>query len=118
MDAAAEWAVDMELAAVVGLEASVRPKTLFKKRWGGREGRRKEGREGRREGGGGRKERKERKEQQAQNGVRAPTTTNQDSVALPASPGNVTFNLSVWNFLISSSEVIYSIDPRPSLTGR
>lgn len=62
MDAAAEWAVDMELAAVVGLEASVRPKTLFKKRWGGREGRRTEGREGGTERRRGREEGKERKE--------------------------------------------------------
>lgn len=52
MDTAAEWEVDMELATMVGLEASVRPKTLFKKRWGGREGGR----------GGGREEGKERKE--------------------------------------------------------
>ena len=38
-------------------------------------------------------------------------SANQDLIAVSASPGNVAFNRSLWDFLGSTSEAIYLTDP-------
>ena len=41
----------------------------------------------------------------------SPTSANQDLTAVLVSPKNVLFNQSVWNHLVSTSEVMCWIDP-------
>ena len=47
--------------------------------------------------------------------VLSPTSVKQDLIPnltiISASPRNVTFNLSVWNYLVYTSEVICMVDP-------
>ena len=46
------------------------------------------------------------------------TTANQDLVVDSVTPRNVTFKQSIWNYLISTGDGIYVIDPSPSPKGR
>lgn len=59
------------------------------------------------------KKKESKKQKQAKNGIAGakPTSTNQDLISVSASPRAVTVNQPIWNYLVSSREVICHIDP-------